>query len=89
MNYFHLNLTAKDNPLLRAELERVEKHQPIPPLDAVRYQVPAPPANASEEEWIAALNNAKSQLEHLRIRSVSLLLTGFEHVLKFRLDRTT
>lgn len=67
ITYF-LKHRLQNNPLLRAELERVEKHQPIPPLDTIRYQIPAPSANATEEEWTAALNNAKAQLEHLRIR---------------------
>ncbi|KAG7099487.1 hypothetical protein E1B28_001334 [Marasmius oreades] len=64
-----------NNPLLKAELERVEAHQPFPPLDTVRYQLPAPISNpAAEGEWAAALNNARAQLEHQRIRQTNLTL---------------
>ncbi|TDL28819.1 breast carcinoma amplified sequence 2 [Rickenella mellea] len=66
------------NPLLKAEIERVESHQPIPLLDSLRYQLPAPTSQpATEEDWRAALNNAKAQLEHQRIRhsNVALLQT--------------
>ncbi|KAL0579795.1 hypothetical protein V5O48_002206 [Marasmius crinis-equi] len=63
------------NPLLRAELERVEAHQPLPPLDSVRYQLPGPTSTpATEEEWTAALDNARAQLEHQRIRQTNLTL---------------
>ncbi|OCB85240.1 breast carcinoma amplified sequence 2 [Sanghuangporus baumii] len=63
------------NPLLKAELERVESHQPIPPLDTVRYQLPAPTKTpATDEDWQAALKNAKSQLEHQRIRQNNIAL---------------
>ncbi|ESK98468.1 pre-mrna-splicing factor spf27-like [Moniliophthora roreri MCA 2997] len=64
-----------NNPLLRAELERVESHQPLPPLDTIRYQLPAPTSTpATEEEWTAALDNARAQLEHQRIRQTNLTL---------------
>ena len=57
------------NPLLEAELARVEARQPLPPLDTTRYQLPAPTSTpASEEEWRAALDNARAQLEHQRLR---------------------
>lgn len=58
------------NPLLAAELERVERGEPLPPLDTTRHQLPAPEdqANATEEEWKASLQNAKAQLEHQRRR---------------------
>ncbi|KAL5518638.1 hypothetical protein ACEPAH_321 [Sanghuangporus vaninii] len=63
------------NPLLKAELERVESHQPIPPLDTVRYQLPAPTKTpATDEDWQAALKNAKAQLEHQRIRQNNIAL---------------
>ncbi|RDB29008.1 Pre-mRNA-splicing factor SPF27 [Hypsizygus marmoreus] len=63
------------NPLLRAELERVESHQPFPSLDTLRYQLPAPTSTpATDEEWQAALKNARAQLEHQRIRQTNLTL---------------
>jgi len=63
------------NPLLRAELERVEAHQPFPSLDTIRYQLPAPTSlPATDEEWHIALGNARAQLEHQRIRQVNLTL---------------
>ncbi|KAG6869188.1 hypothetical protein C0993_012287 [Termitomyces sp. T159_Od127] len=69
-----LELFSK-NPLLRAELERVESHQPFPALDSLRYQLPAPSSTpGSDEEWKAALQNAHAQLEHQKIRLTNLTL---------------
>ncbi|KIK71308.1 hypothetical protein GYMLUDRAFT_326273 [Collybiopsis luxurians FD-317 M1] len=63
------------NPLLQAELERIESHKPMPPLDNLRYQLPAPTSvPATDEEWKAALDNARAQLEHQRIRQTNLTL---------------
>ncbi|PFH49227.1 hypothetical protein AMATHDRAFT_179186 [Amanita thiersii Skay4041] len=63
------------NPLLRAELERIEAHQPLPLLDTIRYQLPAPTSTpATDEEWRASLNNARAQLEHQKIRQTNLTL---------------
>ncbi|KAJ2920269.1 hypothetical protein MD484_g103, partial [Candolleomyces efflorescens] len=63
------------NPLLKAELDRVRAHQPLPPLDTLRYQLPAPTSNpASDEEWKAALDNARAQLKHQQIRQTNLAL---------------
>ncbi|KAF8641046.1 hypothetical protein AX17_000690 [Amanita inopinata Kibby_2008] len=63
------------NPLLKAELERIEAHQPTPQLDAIRYQLPGPTSvPASDEEWRAALDNARAQLEHQKIRQSNLTL---------------
>ncbi|KAE9410769.1 breast carcinoma amplified sequence 2 [Gymnopus androsaceus JB14] len=63
------------NPLLQAELERIESHKPFPPLDTTRHQLP-PPSSApgTDEEWKAALDNAQVQLEHQRIRQANLTL---------------
>ena len=59
----------KNNPLLAAEMERIEKHEPFPPLDTTRYQLPTPiSATPTEEEWKRAGRNAKAQLEHFKIR---------------------
>ena len=61
----------KNDPLLQAELSRVESRQPLPQLDTTRYQLPGPTAaNASEEDWQAAVKNAHAQLEHQRLRYV-------------------
>jgi hypothetical protein len=59
--------------MLAAELARVESHQPLPPLDTVRYQLPSPTSTpGTDEEWQAALKNAHAQLEHQRIRCVGI-----------------
>ncbi|KAJ3519697.1 hypothetical protein NM688_g9262 [Phlebia brevispora] len=64
-----------NNPLLQAELKRVESHQPLPQLDTSRYQLPGPTApDATIEDWDAALNNAHAQLEHQRLRLTNLEL---------------
>ncbi|KAJ7597635.1 Pre-mRNA-splicing factor SPF27 [Mycena floridula] len=63
------------NPLLKAELERVESHQPLAVLDATRFQLPGPSSTpGTDEEWKAALQNARAQLEHQRIRQTNLTL---------------
>ncbi|KAG6910603.1 hypothetical protein DXG01_009554 [Tephrocybe rancida] len=63
------------NPILRAELERVESHQPFPSLDSIRYQLPAPSSTpGTNEEWQAAIQNARAQLEHQKIRLTNLTL---------------
>ncbi|KAN0100827.1 Pre-mRNA-splicing factor SPF27 [Tylopilus felleus] len=65
----------KNNSLLAAELARVEAHQPLPPLDTVRYQLPAPTSTpGTDEEWRAAIRNAHAQLEHQRLRQTNLAL---------------
>ncbi|KAF9014977.1 Pre-mRNA-splicing factor SPF27 [Cyathus striatus] len=64
-----------DHPLLKAELERIESHQPFPSLDSIRYQLPAPTSTpGTDEEWQDAINNARAQLEHQRIRQTNLTL---------------
>ncbi|KAF8649883.1 hypothetical protein AX16_005645 [Volvariella volvacea WC 439] len=63
------------NPLLQKELERVSKHEPFPSLDTIRYQLPAPTSTpGTDEEWQSALNNARAQLEHQRLRHTNLTL---------------
>ncbi|EIW86423.1 breast carcinoma amplified sequence 2 [Coniophora puteana RWD-64-598 SS2] len=65
----------KNSPLLAAELDRVESNQTLPPLDTIRYQLPAPlTAPGTDEEWQQALDNAQAQLEHQRIRQTNLAL---------------
>ncbi|KAI0757252.1 breast carcinoma amplified sequence 2 [Daedaleopsis nitida] len=63
-----------NNPMLQAELERVSNHRLLPPLDSTRYQLPAPAALENEEEWQAALTNARAQLEHQKTRHINLAL---------------
>jgi len=64
-----------NNPTLEAELARVESHQSIPPLDTIRYQLPAPTSTpGTDEEWETALKNAHAQLEHQRLRHTNLAL---------------
>ncbi|KAH9835798.1 breast carcinoma amplified sequence 2 [Rhodofomes roseus] len=62
------------HPLLEAELARIESHQPLPPLDTTRHQLPGPQNPENEEEWRSALNNARAQLEHQRLRHANLAL---------------
>ncbi|TFK57469.1 breast carcinoma amplified sequence 2 [Heliocybe sulcata] len=63
------------NPLLKAELDRCEAHEPLPQLDTVRYQLPGPVNSpASDEDWRKAIGNAHAQLEHQRIRQANLAL---------------
>ncbi|KAI9572742.1 breast carcinoma amplified sequence 2 [Boletus coccyginus] len=65
----------KNNPLLAAELARVEAHQPFPSLDTLRYQLPAPTSSpGTDEEWREALQNAHAQLEHQRLRHTNVAL---------------
>ncbi|KAL4069455.1 breast carcinoma amplified sequence 2 [Scleroderma citrinum] len=65
----------KNNPLLAAELARVETHHPLPPLDAVRHQLPGPSSlPGTDQEWRQALRNAHAQLEHQRVRHTNLAL---------------
>lgn len=64
-----------NHPLLQAELARVEAHQPLPPIDTARYQLPGPTNTpATIEDWEASLRNAHAQLEHQRLRQTNLAL---------------
>ncbi|KAM5538267.1 hypothetical protein V8D89_008154 [Ganoderma adspersum] len=63
-----------NSPMLQAELERISNHRLLPPLDTTRYQLPAPTKLDNEEEWQEALNNARAQLEHQRLRDTNLAL---------------
>ena len=67
-----LTTVSQNNPLLQAELARIEAHQPLPPLDTTRYQLPGPTeSTATVEDWEASLRNANAQLEHQRLRCVA------------------
>ncbi|TFK41351.1 Pre-mRNA-splicing factor SPF27 [Crucibulum laeve] len=64
-----------NNPLLKQELDRVETGQSFPTLDTIRYQLPAPTSTpGTDKEWQDAINNARAQLEHQRIRQTNLTL---------------
>lgn len=64
-------MVLQNHPLLKAELERARKNEPLPALDTHRYQLPAPTSTpGSDEEWQAALDNARAQLQHQRLRWV-------------------
>ncbi|TFK20163.1 breast carcinoma amplified sequence 2 [Coprinopsis marcescibilis] len=64
-----------DSPLLKAELERARESQPMPSLDTLRYQLPAPTSvPTTADDWKAALDNARAQLQHQRIRQTNIAL---------------
>ncbi|KAF9535526.1 Pre-mRNA-splicing factor SPF27 [Crepidotus variabilis] len=63
-----------DSPLLKTELERVAANKTFPALDTLRYSLPAPAAPATAEEWQNAIDNARAQLQHQRIRQQNLAL---------------
>ncbi|KII93640.1 hypothetical protein PLICRDRAFT_99527 [Plicaturopsis crispa FD-325 SS-3] len=63
------------HPLLEAELARVESHEPLPPIDTIRYQLPGPLSTpATDDDWEKSIKNAHAQLEHQRIRHTNLAL---------------
>jgi len=67
-----------NNPLLAAELARVQTSQPLSALDSSRYQLPGPLGDGpTEDDWKAAVQNAKAQLQHQKSRetNISLLQT--------------
>ncbi|KAG8809023.1 hypothetical protein FRC19_005486 [Serendipita sp. 401] len=61
------------NPLLAAELERIESREKLSAIDTKRFQLPPPLRGdaASVEEWEAALRNARAQLEHQKLRTAN------------------
>lgn len=62
-------MILQNHSLLHAEMKRVEAGEPLPPLDTVRYQLPAPTsAEPTDEDWQAALKNAYAQHEHQLVR---------------------
>ncbi|PPQ90405.1 hypothetical protein CVT25_014923 [Psilocybe cyanescens] len=64
-----------DNPLLKAELERVASNRPFPQLDTLRYTLPTPSSTpGTDEEWRFAIDNAHAQLQHQRLRQQNLAL---------------
>ncbi|KAI8973699.1 Pre-mRNA-splicing factor SPF27 [Mycotypha africana] len=60
-----VNLFEK-NELLKQEMERIAKKQPLDALDTKRYELKGPEEDEDKESvetWKAAVDNAKSQLE--------------------------
>lgn len=67
-------ILMQDNPLLQAEMKRVAAGQSLPPLDKTRYTLPEPTSTPSTpEEWKSSLDNAYAQLQHQKIRSLTVL----------------
>ncbi|KAI8375488.1 Pre-mRNA-splicing factor SPF27 [Blakeslea trispora] len=61
-----LPLTAdlfEKNSVLKEELKRVERKEPLDVLDTKRYELQGPENENDIEGWKAAVNNTKSQLE--------------------------
>jgi len=69
-----LDNLLNEHPLLRAELERVKNREELRAFDETRLQLPAPSKTGTEDEWKAALDNAKAQRQHQRIRLSNLAL---------------
>ena len=69
-------LKLANNPLLKAELERVQSGAPMAKMDTARYAV-APPEGAAAADpaaWKGAIGNAAAQLEHQTARGENLEL---------------
>jgi Breast carcinoma amplified sequence 2 (BCAS2) len=61
--------SLQKNPLLAAEIERVESHVRLSAIDTKRFQLPPPSSTEpTVQDWEAALKNARAQLEHQRLR---------------------
>eukprot|EP00899_Mesostigma_viride_P002197 jgi/Mesvir1/11979/Mv00293-RA.1 len=69
-------LSGSISPALATEYERVATGQPMAPLDVSRYRLDPPPSHRRNDPvaWKAAVDNAKSQLEHQHVRLVNLEL---------------
>ena len=85
-----LSMFFQNNPLLAAELARVEARKPLTALDTSRYQLATSSATpSSDEEWKAALDNAHAQLEHQRIRYRLASFALFGLLISFAHEGTT
>lgn len=66
------------SPSLQEHWEAIceNKGQPVSSFDVTRYKIQAPPKADQDDlqAWIQATNNAKSQLEHQKARTVNLEL---------------
>jgi hypothetical protein len=62
--------------MLADEMKRAEAGRKLVALDTARYALAVPGDGATEAEWKAALDNARTQLEHQRIRCVGWLVGG-------------
>jgi pre-mRNA-splicing factor SPF27 len=64
--------------MLKAELERVKRKEPMKPLDSARYLLLDPESLMKHDpsEWKKSLNNAQAQLEHqsTRISNLELMM---------------
>ena len=67
----------------------MSSHRLLSPLDTTRYQLPAPTKPENEEEWDAALKNARAQLEHVLRPAPAYNLTPEDLVTWRRLMRIT
>jgi Breast carcinoma amplified sequence 2 (BCAS2) len=64
-----LSVFSQNNPLLSAELQRVEARKPLVAIDTSRYQLTSSLSMPSTDEgWKSSLDGAYAQLEHQRIR---------------------
>ncbi|KAI8804814.1 Pre-mRNA-splicing factor SPF27 [Cladochytrium replicatum] len=65
-----------DNSLLLDELSRIDSGHPIPPLSTARYRLDPPSSDLASDPtaWLAALNNARAQLESQSNRVINLEL---------------
>ena len=88
-NRFCISESSQDRPVLSEELARVEARKPLNAIDTTRYALPVPSENATEEDWRSALDNARAQLEHQRIRYARSQLLRRIYALKDTLDTTT
>jgi hypothetical protein len=67
--YLGRSFTSQKNPLLAAEIERVESHVRLSAIDTKRFQLPPPSSTEpTVQDWEVALKNARAQLEHQRLR---------------------
>ncbi|KXS17090.1 breast carcinoma amplified sequence 2 [Gonapodya prolifera JEL478] len=67
-------LLFESNPILAAELDRVERGQKLNAIDTSRYRLPKPPQDDDLEGWKKAVDNARAQLEHQYSRLINLEL---------------
>lgn len=58
----NIDLFEKDE-LLKKEIERIQKKEPLQALDTQRYILQGPEDEKDLEGWKKAVNNSKSQLE--------------------------